>query len=274
MENVDLGYVLGHSQAELKRLDLQGQYWGEATLELLRRAGISPGMRVVDIGCGSGDVSCLAARLVGATGYVLGIDRSAEAVEAARMRARSRERLAVEFAVQDLTQWEPAESFDALVGRFILMYLPDPAGMLRRLVSCVRPGGVVAFLEMSMDRADTVPSAPEVEQVFDWIRKTFRCAGVSTDCGPRLWSMFRAAGLPEPELLLRGRIEAPPAKASTVLISETVRSLLPLMERFGVVRPGQVEVADLPSRLQAALVAHDAAVITPVLFAAWARVGQ
>jgi ubiquinone/menaquinone biosynthesis C-methylase UbiE len=46
------------------------------TERLLRSAGIEPGMRVLDIGCGAGDVSMLAAELVGSTGSVVGIDRN------------------------------------------------------------------------------------------------------------------------------------------------------------------------------------------------------
>src|SRR4029434_1821163 len=82
-------YVLGHSESELRRLSLQAQYWGEATLELLQRAGIGPGMRVLDLGCGAGDVSILAATLVGSSGSVVGVDLSAEAIAGAPKRAKA-----------------------------------------------------------------------------------------------------------------------------------------------------------------------------------------
>lgn len=263
-------YVLGHDDAELKRLDLQGQFWGEATLEWLSRAGIRSGMRVLDIGCGTGDVSCLAARLVGRGGSVVGVDRSPEAVQAAQRRAEAAG-LPAEFRVLDLAAWRPEDSFDALVGRFVLMYFPDPAAVLRRLAGAVRPGGTIAFLEMSMDRAGSVPPVDGVQAVVRLLQHTFRRAGVDTDFGPRLWQIYRSAGLPEPALMVRGRIEAPPAAASATLLAETVRSLLPMMQRFEVAGADLASAPDLPRRIQEALDAGQSALVTPVLFGAWTR---
>ena len=58
-------YALGHSEQELQRLSRQGQALGAFTRQLFEEAGISRGMRVLDVGCGSGDVAFLAADLVG-----------------------------------------------------------------------------------------------------------------------------------------------------------------------------------------------------------------
>jgi SAM-dependent methyltransferase len=80
-------YVLGHSDIELRRLAMQSAFWGELTEEIFRRAGIGVGMHVLDIGSGAGDVAFLAAKLVGPSGSVLGIDRSESAVKRASARA-------------------------------------------------------------------------------------------------------------------------------------------------------------------------------------------
>jgi protein-L-isoaspartate O-methyltransferase len=74
-------YALGHSEQELQRLSRQGQAFGPFTRQLFEEAGISRGMRVLDVGCGSGDVACLAADLVGLSGEVVGVDRERTAVE-------------------------------------------------------------------------------------------------------------------------------------------------------------------------------------------------
>lgn len=81
---------------------MQAQYWGEATLDLLQRAGIGPGMRLLDLGCGGGDVSLLAATLVGSSGAVVGVDRSAEAIEAATKRANVAGMTLIQFQVAHL----------------------------------------------------------------------------------------------------------------------------------------------------------------------------
>ena len=70
-------YVLGHSERELERLRLQAQLIDPITRQFLIEAGIAPGMRVLDVGCGAGDVALLAADLVGPTGQVVGVDSPA-----------------------------------------------------------------------------------------------------------------------------------------------------------------------------------------------------
>ena len=83
-------YALGHSEKELQRLSRQGQLLGPFTRQLFEEAGISRGMRVLDVGCGSGDVAFLAADLVGLSGEVVGVDRERTAVDWANARAHSR----------------------------------------------------------------------------------------------------------------------------------------------------------------------------------------
>jgi len=82
-------YPLGYTEDEARRLVEQAALIEDLTEDVLRRAGIEAGMHVLDLGCGVGDVSLLAARLVGAAGAVSGIDRSASSVEVARARAAS-----------------------------------------------------------------------------------------------------------------------------------------------------------------------------------------
>lgn len=77
-------YALGHSSRELERLSFQGTLFAPYTRQLLTEAGLTAGMRVLDVGSGGGDVSFLASELVGENGYVLGVDRSPAAVNKAR----------------------------------------------------------------------------------------------------------------------------------------------------------------------------------------------
>src|SRR5260370_37537819 len=80
-------YVLGDAECELHRLVKQSRLIGDITEQVMRRAGIKPGMNVLDCGCGVVDVSFLTARLVGSAGRVLGIDRSVAGIDRARERA-------------------------------------------------------------------------------------------------------------------------------------------------------------------------------------------
>ena len=265
-------YVLGHADNEFERLALQGQYWGEVTLDVLRRAGLAPGMHVLDVGCGAGDVSLIAANLVGPTGSVLGIDRSGEAVERATTRAASLEAVHCRFQVGELEAMDPAVRFDVVIGRFVLMYLPDPAAALRRLVGSLRPGGVVAFLEMDMRAVRSVPPVPEIEAAIGWLRETFERAGVALDLGARLWRVFRDAGLPAHELVVCQKLDPPTSAAGVKLLAQTVQSALPLMERLGVATKADVGIESLADTLHEAQLRDDAALFTPCVIGAYGRV--
>ena len=85
----DIDYVLGHSQREIRRLRTQAAILRPITERLLRNVKIGPGMRVLDLGCGAGDASMLAAEFVGPTGLVVGIDRSPEVLAVAAERAQA-----------------------------------------------------------------------------------------------------------------------------------------------------------------------------------------
>jgi ubiquinone/menaquinone biosynthesis C-methylase UbiE len=82
----------GHSERELDRLSIRARMYEPFTRQLFREAGLLPGMRVLDVGCGSGDVALLASELVGPTGAVVGIDRAAAAIVRAKNSSRVTQR--------------------------------------------------------------------------------------------------------------------------------------------------------------------------------------
>lgn len=264
-------YVLGRSQNELERLVRQSSFYGELTEDLLRRAGVAPGMRVVDIGCGVGDVALLVASLVGETGSVIGVDRSAESVQLAQRRIEGAGLSNISFRHGDLADFTPDGLFDAIVGRFVLLYLAGPAPTLERLSRFVRPGGLVVFQEMDMTVARSSPTVPLYQMAISWIIETFLRAGVEVDMGSRLFATFRDAGLPAPELVLRGRIEGSADSPAFAYIADTIRSLLPMAERLGVVRPRDLDVDTLADRLRDDVVRANGVVVLPHLIGAWTR---
>ena len=99
-------YVMGATEHERRRLLLQGSILNPLTDRFLRQAGISAGMRVLDLGCGIGDVSLMAARIVGPAGSVTGLDLDSAALDVAQTRAREENLLNVNFeqaAFEDYT---------------------------------------------------------------------------------------------------------------------------------------------------------------------------
>ncbi|MBP7001650.1 methyltransferase domain-containing protein [Amaricoccus sp.] len=265
-------YALGYAGAEFDRLERQGSYYRDLTRDVLVRAGIGPGMRVLDVGCGVGDVSLLAARLVGPTGSVHGVDRSPEAIAVAARRVAREALLArVTFAAVELGDWDPEPGFDAVIGRLILMYLPDPGAALARLSAGLRPGGIVAFQEIATGHGRSVPEGPLFRACCRWLVDTFERAGFESDMAAKLPAVFRAAGLPPPEMIAAARVEAGPTAYAYDYLAATLRSLLPVGERVGAMDPAEVGIDTLADRLRAEALAADACIILPTLVGAWTR---
>src|SRR5262249_51412364 len=142
-------YPLGSADIEFERLERQAVWVAPHTERLFRRAGIGPGQRVLELGSGVGDVALILGRLVGSSGQVVGIERQARSLARASERMRELGLSWVRFVQTDVLELPEDQPFDAGVGRYILMYVKDPAAILRDVARLVRPGGVVAFLDTS-----------------------------------------------------------------------------------------------------------------------------
>lgn len=196
-------YALGSTDAEHERLIWQAQRFGPFTERLFREAGIGPGQRVLDIGSGVGDVALLVARLVGPSGEVVGIERDARSIARAQARVTEAGLRNVSFMQCDVSQIPDGKLFDAAVGRFILMWLPDAAAALRTISGFVRPGGVIAFQEPYwVPLLALLVPLPLWSAAASVIHETFRRSGGIPDMGPALYQAFQDAGLPGPSMRL------------------------------------------------------------------------
>ncbi len=162
-------YTMGRTQAETDRLIRQSKLYSGMTRRMLSEAGLAGGMRVLDIGSGAGDVAMAAAELVGPEGQVVGVDVNPGILETDRARVEGAGHNHVEFVSGDARTLDLGNDFDALIGRFVLMYLADPAEALKHLATRVRPGGIVAFHEISFspNRLPHVLDTPLADVLVD-----------------------------------------------------------------------------------------------------------
>jgi ubiquinone/menaquinone biosynthesis C-methylase UbiE len=132
----------------------------DSTLALIEACRIAPGQRVLDVGCGPGVTASLLAREYGCT--VVGVDLLPRMLDHARARARREGVGAVaRFVVADTLHLPHADhSFDAVIAESLLVFVADPATVLREMVRVARPGGVVGLNEMTLLRP---PMPVEVE---------------------------------------------------------------------------------------------------------------
>jgi SAM-dependent methyltransferase len=267
-------YLLGRSEAETRRLMLQHQIYGPITRRLFEAAGIGAGMRVLDLGSGAGDVALLLADLVGPRGRVVGVDLNAAILTTARVRAGAAGRTNVTFLTGDLRELPFEAEFDAIVGRWILMYLPDPAGALRLLATLLRPGGIVAFQENDLGYPPTMfPPSELSQQVLEWSVPPGLAGlgGPEMRMGPKLFQAYLEAGLPAPELRLEAPIGGGPDWPGYEYVAETLRSLLPGLERMTGLDPDEVDIDTLADRLREDAVSGERVQQVPMVVGAWAR---
>jgi SAM-dependent methyltransferase len=193
-------YVLGHSEQELARLRRQAKLIDPITRQFLIQAGVTSGMRVLDVGCGAGDVSFIAASLVGSQGEVIGVDRSPDAIAAARARAAELHLNNVTFAQSELSDIDFGHVFNIVTGRYVLCFQSNPAAILRNLVDQLQPQGKLVFHEPARDFMCSYPPSPTYDRSCRWLTEAYLRSGMDINIGLKLYSLFAAAGLNAPEM--------------------------------------------------------------------------
>ena len=239
------------------------------TTRLLIDAGVSEGMRILDVGCGSGDVSFLLCDLVGRGGEIIGVDHDAAAIAIAVARQRTAGH-APTFLEGDLLELpDSIGSFDAIVGRRVLMYQPDAVATIRALSSCLRPGGIMIFQEHDTTMAPaSVEPFPLHEKAQRWLQQMLACEGADLHIGFNLHGIFTRAGLTVESVRAECLVQTPDAPYS---LGAIVRACLPRIIALGVASTEEVEIETLQERLDQERSASSGIYVGDVMFGSWAR---
>jgi ubiquinone/menaquinone biosynthesis C-methylase UbiE len=212
----------------------------------------------------------LAARVVGSSGEVIGVERDTRSITRARARVAEAGLHNVQFLHSDVDHVTSDKPFDAGVGRFILMYVPDPVAVLRSVSQVVRPGGILAFQEPTW--APSVALAAHVplwSAALSACRETFQRSGANPELGLRLYKMFQEAGLPAPTMSLE--VELGSDRNFTRNAYDTLCSLRPQIERLNVSVEKLGSFHDLQLRLQSEVEEAGTVVGWPGIVGAWSR---
>lgn len=118
-------------------------FLGPVLDQVLETAGISTGQHVLDIGCGTGQSTLAAARIVGPLGHVLGVDISATMI--ARAQERAQDVPQVDFALTDAATHPFEAQFDHVISRFGVMFFADPTEAFRNIATGIKPGGKITL---------------------------------------------------------------------------------------------------------------------------------
>jgi ubiquinone/menaquinone biosynthesis C-methylase UbiE len=187
-------YVIRGGIEGRNRLRILSRVMWPSTLHLLERAGIRPGMRCLDIGCGGGDVSSELARMVGPTGSVVGMDIDEVKIGIAREEAAARGASNLEFRVCNLCETEPEAEFDFVYARFLLTHLGDPSALLVKVRQALRPGGTLVVADIDFRGYFSYPESAALARYVALYTEAVKRRGGDPNIGPRLPALLRAAG--------------------------------------------------------------------------------
>jgi SAM-dependent methyltransferase len=194
-------YVLGTGNDESARLALQHRLWSAHTHRVWERAGVRPGLAVLDAGCGPGHATMDLAQIVGPQGRVVGLDESPAFLKELGDEAKARRFANVHRVlgdVQHLAHALPGEraTFDLAYLRWVLCFVPRPEDVIAGLAEVVKPGGRVAIqdyfnYEFGIKLA---PRVPAFERAVDAVARSWRARGGNPDIVADLPGMLQRHG--------------------------------------------------------------------------------
>lgn len=263
---------MGRSEKETERLIEQSQLYDDVTRRFFLRSGIATGMKVLDVGSGAGDVALTLAEFVGPEGRVVGVDVNPEILKTAQERADAAGFSNVEFIAGDVRTLELPNDFDAVVGRLVLLYMADPAETLRKLTTHLHSAGIVAFqdTELALYREITHPDTPLMNQLVEWGLAVFERSGAHLNMGMELYRVFVDAGLPEPTLHFEAPMGGPEGWPGFEYLANSFRSLVPLMEAYGIAAAEDIDIDTLADRIQVEVAAAKRPLLLPPHITAYA----
>jgi SAM-dependent methyltransferase len=141
------------------------KWFGPVSDQLIRSAGITSGQTVLDVATGAGEPALTIAKIIGPAGKVVGVDLSSEMLQIAKERAASQGITNVVFQVvedESLSMFQD-NTFDSVVCRHGLMFMPDPVKALKAFLRVLKPGGKASV---------TVWSSPDKAPIMSMVMET------------------------------------------------------------------------------------------------------
>jgi len=192
-------YVLGTGNDELARLALHHRVWADVAAAAWKRAGVGPGSKVLDLGCGPGYASFDLSQLVTSSGDICAVDESQSFLNylSTQARAQGLNQIRTQLGdAQKLSESFPSgEKFDAIYIRWVLTWLPYPEKALNEIRKMLKPGGKVIIHDYFNWKAMTIaPRSPGVDAMIKAAVESFIENKGDPDIAARLPAMLRESG--------------------------------------------------------------------------------
>ncbi len=263
-------YFLGYRKAEQERLQRQAEELAHEARSLFAQIGLSPGARVVEIGCGPQGCLDILSELVGPSGRVVGVERSEEAVGLARKLIAERKLGNVEVVHGDgRATGLPRAAFDFATARLVLVNVPQPEQILAEAVALVRPGGMVAFHDADWGAHVCDPPLPAWTRLAELLETYARLNGIDHFVGRKLPRLLRDAGLLDVQVTPLIHVY-PPGHGRRSIMLDFVENLSERLVAQQLIAEG--ELGELKLALARHIEDPETLVVSHLFFQAWGRV--
>ena len=222
-------YILATGEAGARRLLLLDEIFGFHSREVLGRAGLAQGMRVADIGCGTGLVSLWIATQVGDRGSVAGVDMSGEQLRIAEKNAAAAGLTNVSF--QEASAYEtklPRGQFDLVYSRFLMCHLADPAKALSEMRALLKPDGILVCEDHDDGGIFSEPPTRAYKRLVEISDAVNRTRGLDSYIGLKLPHLIRDAGFRMPEVMVKqmAALRGPSKRLWEITLREAAPAIL------------------------------------------------
>lgn len=222
-------YILATGEAAASRLEMLEEIFGPHSRRLLEKAGLSKGLRVADIGCGTGLVSLWIATQVGAEGRVVGVDMSCEQLKVAQANAATAGLTNVSF--QEGSAYEtnlPSGQFDMIYSRFLMCHISEPARSLREMRALLKPDGILVCEDHDDGGIFSEPPTRAYQRLVEISDAVNRARGLDSYIGLKLPRLVGEAGFTRPEVMVKqiAELRGPNKRFWEITLREATQAIL------------------------------------------------
>jgi trans-aconitate methyltransferase len=262
-------YALGSNPGESARLQRQSEELRPESIALLDRIGLKPGQSAIDLGCGPSGIIDLLSAAVLPGGRVVGLDADPAHVAMAGRYAHQHGLADVELVAADARHTGlPADSFDLVHARTLLVTIPNAAEVVAEMVRLAKPGGRVAGQEPDVEYFMCYPALQEWDRLREIFHASFGRSGADPHIGRRLTELYRDAGLEDIEVVAHAAVY-PVGHSRRTILPDLVRSLSPVILELGLT--DERGLASLDRAVREHLADPRTVMVSHLLFAAWGR---
>jgi ubiquinone/menaquinone biosynthesis C-methylase UbiE len=245
---------------ELARLQTQAEEFSASTKESLAKLQLKPDMNVLDVGCGTGDVSFMIAPIVGPRGHVSGVDFNPYVINHCSETAQKLKVINASFSVADAMMLDfKSQSYDAAYSRFVLQHIKEPRKVLREMIRLTKEGGYVMVEDCDLFTWIVHPQNKSVSTLWHWYESIQVERGTDPQIGRKLYSMFLEEGL-EPNVDIYSKCVYSSRSTFWSSITAVLRKI------------NSPELKSLIKGIEEFAMAPDSIFVFPLVFRVWSRI--